>query len=106
MPEININLTKWYHFVVATAPVVAMFATGLMWVDTRYMHRQISDTRFIELQIKIVEGHIGSYHRIIDSGGILTATEKMKLELDMAQLKNLSAERNKVLGIDVGGLPQ
>ncbi len=106
MPDININLTKWYHFAIAAAPVVAMFATGLMWIDTRYMHRNISDTRFIELQIKIVEGHVSSYNRILDSGGQLTASEKMKLELDMNQLKNLTTERNKLLGIDIGGLPQ
>ena len=104
MPEIKINLTKWYHFLIATVPVVAMVATGLMWIDTRYMHREISDTRFIELQIRIVEGHIRDYTRIVDAGGTIPAQDTVKYQIDLHQLNNLMNERNKILGI--GGLPQ
>ncbi len=104
MPDVKINLTKWYHFVVAIVPVVAMIATGFMWMDTRYMHKEISDTRFIELQIRIVEGTIRDHNRIVDNGGDLSAEDIFKHEMDVDQLKNLMAERNKILGI--GGLPQ
>ncbi len=104
MPDVNINLTKWYHFVVAIVPVVAMIATGFMWMDTRYMHKEISDTRFIELQIRIVEGHIRDYNRIVDNNGDLSADDIFENDMDVDQLKNLMAERNKILGI--GGLPQ
>ncbi len=104
MPDVKINLTKWYHFVVAIVPVVAMLATGFMWMDTRYMHKEISDTRFIELQIRIVEGHIRDHNRIVDAGGELSAEDVFENEMDVDQLKNLMAERNKILGI--GGLPQ
>ena len=104
MPDVKINLTKWYHFVVAIVPVVAMIATGFMWMDTRYMHKEISDTRFIELQIRIVEGHIRDYNRIVDNNGDLSADDVFENEMDVDQLKNLMAERNKILGI--GGLPQ
>jgi len=104
MANVTINLTKWYHFVLAAVPLIAMIATALMWVDTRYMHREISDTRFIELQIRIIEGHVRDYNRIIDADGTLSAADQMKREMDMDQLKNLMLERNKILGI--GDLPQ
>ncbi len=104
MANVTINLTKWHHFVIATVPVIAMVATAIMWVDTRYMHKEISDTRFIELQIRIVEGHVRDYARIIDAGDDLSAADEIKLNMDMAQLQNLMLERNKRLGI--GDLPQ
>lgn len=104
MANVTINLTKWYHFVVAAVPLVAMIATALMWVDTRYMHREISDIRFIELQIRIIEGHVKDYNRIIDTNGTLSAEDQMNREMDIDQLKNLMFERNKILGI--GDLPQ
>ncbi len=104
MANVTINLTKWYHFVLAAVPLIAMIATALMWVDTRYMHREISDIRFIELQIRIIDGHVRDYNRIIDADGTLSAEDQMKREMDMDQLKNLMMERNKILGI--GDLPQ
>ena len=104
MPEVKINLTKWYHFVIATAPVIAMCLTFFMWVDTRYMHKEISDGRFIELQIRIVQSAVDSHNKIIDAGGTVSASDATKHELDMDQLKNLITERNKTLGI--GDLPQ
>ncbi len=73
-------------------------------MDTRYMHKEMSDTRFIELQIRIVEGHVRDYNRIIDADGTLSAEDQMKREMDMDQLKNLMMERNKILGI--GDLPR
>lgn len=104
MSGVSINLTKWYHFVLATVPVVSLIATSLMWMDTRYMHKEMSDTRFVELQIRIVEGHIRDYTRVRDNGDVLSATDEIKLNMDLAQLQNLMVERNRMLGI--GGLPQ
>ena len=104
MPNLSINLTKWYHFILAVVPLVAMIATGMLWLDTRYMHKEMSDTRFIELQIRIVEGHIRDITRIRDAGGELSANDEIKLAMDLAQLENLLIERNKSLGI--GSLPQ
>jgi len=75
MPNLSINLTKWYHFILAVVPLVAMIATGMLWLDTRYMHKEMSDTRFIELQIRIVEGHIRDITRIRDAGGELSAND-------------------------------
>ncbi len=106
MPNVNINidLKKWYSIILKSVPVLAMIATAFMWVDTRYMHRDISNTRFIELQIRIVQGHIRDYTRIVDSNGVITASDTVQHEMDKDQLKNLMAERNKILGI--GGLPE
>ncbi len=104
MSGVSINLTKWYHFALAIVPLVSLIATSLMWMDTRYMHKEMSDTRFIELQIRIVEGHIRDYTRVRDNGGVLSAGDEIKLNMDTAQLQNLMVERNRMLGI--GGLPR
>lgn len=75
-----------------------------MWFDTRYMHKEISDTRYIELQIKIVERNVKDYHRMVESGETPSPREELDFEMDKDQLKFLMNERNKILGI--GDLPQ
>lgn len=97
--SISVNLTKSYKLLLASMPLLGAIAMGIMWVDTRYMHKEISDTRFIELQIKIIEGQLKDYHRILDSGGTLSAQDQIKYELDREQLRELTRERNKILGI-------
>lgn len=104
MADVQINLTKWYHFAIAIVPIISAIATAFMWMDTRYMHKEISDTRFIELQIRIVQGHVKDHNRVVDSGGILSADDKFNHEMNKDQLKNLMLERNKILGI--GDLPK
>jgi len=104
MPNITINVKKWYAIVLAILPLVGAISTGVMWIDTRYMHKEISDTRFIELQIKIIEGHIKDYNRILDAGGTLSAEDQIRFEMDREQLKDLTKERNRILGI--GEMPQ
>lgn len=104
MPTINITLSKVYTEALRALPLLALLGTSIMWVDTRYMHKEISDTRFIEIQIKIVERNIRDYHRMIEEGVELSPSEKMELEMEQDQLKFLRNERNKVL--DLGGLPE
>lgn len=99
MANVSINLTKWWHVLLLLIPFFGSLATAAMWLDTRYMHRQISDSRYIETQIKIIEGQMRDYHRIMDSGGVLSQEDMLKFELDKEQLKNLQKERNKILGI-------
>ena len=99
MGDLTINVTKWYHLALALAPVISLIIVSVMWVDVRYLHKEIADNRFIELQIKIAEGHIQDYHRFIDSGGKPSPLERMKYESDADQLKKLIDEKNKNLGI-------
>lgn len=80
-------------------PVLAAIATAIMWVDTRYMHREISDTRFIELQLRIVQAQVREYHRRVEDGKTLTPDELLQFELDKDQLKFLMNERNRLLGL-------
>ena len=108
MPEVNLSLTKWWHYLVATvatlAPIITFSATAWLWLDTRYMHRNISDTRHIDTQIMIVQGHLRDYTRILDADIDLSAQDEINFDLDKARLQNLITERNKLLGI--GGLPE
>lgn len=99
MSNVTINLTKWYHFVLGAIPLVAVIATTIMWIDTRYMHREISDTRFIEMQLRLVQMQVRQYNTRIKAGEVLTPEEQIQFDLDKDQLKLLLAERNKILGI-------
>ena len=80
-------------------PILAMLGTGAMWVDTRYMHKQISDIRYIDIQIRIVQGHIKDYERLKDSGSKLTTSDETSHSTDMTQLDHLLVERNRMLGL-------
>ena len=108
MPEVNVSLTKWWHYIVAVVatvgPIITFCATAWLWLDTRYMHREISDRRSVDTQIMIIQGHLRDYTRIIDSGRELSAQDELNYDLDKTRLQNLQAERNRLLGI--GGLPE
>lgn len=99
MPDITINIKQSYKVLLASLPLIGAIATGIMWIDTRYMHKEISDTRFIELQIKIIEGQLKHYNRMIDSGQTLSSEDTIRYDLDKEQLKELIKERNRILGI-------
>ena len=73
MSGININLSKWYHGLIAILPLLALIGSFWLWLDTRYMHKEISDNRHLSLQIDVVNLQLMEYNRIIDSGQALTA---------------------------------
>jgi hypothetical protein len=80
-------------------PILAMLGTGAMWVDTRYMHKQIADIRYIDMQIRIVKGHIKDFERLKDSGSELTTADETSYSTNMTQLDHLLVERNRMLGL-------
>lgn len=96
MPE----LPKWLNKVLAILPLVVLLSTSLMWVDTRYLHRDISDTRYVDLQIKIIQNHLRDYERLKDVG-TTTAADESNYRIDMKQLEYLMQERNKTLGLEL-----
>lgn len=99
MANLTINLTKWYHFVLGVLPLLAALASGFMWLDVRYMHKEISDTRFIELNMKIVQAEVREFHKKEARGEILTPEERMIFDADKKQLDLLMSERNRLMGI-------
>lgn len=104
MSDININLSKWYHAVIAVLPVLALIGSFGLWLDTRYMHKEISDNRFIQLQIDIVNGQLMDYNRMIDEGKALTAKELQDYEMYKFRLQMLEQERSRKL--QIGDLPE
>ena len=96
--------SKVYTELLRALPVLALLGTVVLWVDTRYMHKEISDTRFLEIRIEIVGDNVQEYNRRIDAGEVLTAQEQLEFEMEKDQLKFLMNERNKIL--DLGGLPE
>lgn len=100
----NEKLSKVYTEILRALPLLALLGTAILWIDTRYMHREISDTRFIELQIKIVRDNVQEYNRRIDNGEEFGAQEQLEFDMEKDQLRFLMNERNKIL--DLGGLPE
>lgn len=100
MKEVVINFNKWYHWLLASLPLLGLLGSLMLWVDTRHMHKDIADVRFIGLQIRIIDGHIRDYTRLENP----TTADKVLYELDRDQLTNLKKERNRELGI--GDLPE
>ena len=110
MPNVTLNLSKWYHYVLAMVPVISLLGTLFFWLDARHISKtdytqftKIVDIRYVDLQIRLINGQIRDYNRIVDRGEVPSAQDTTDHDLDKDQLKNLTTERNKMLGI--GGLP-
>jgi hypothetical protein len=111
MPEVTFSLNKWYHWFIASIPLI-LFLWGIaVWVDERHQHKAIAQTthdnhdkianiRYIGLQMLVIEGHIRDYNRLNNP----SAQDHTFYALDIDQLNNLKAERENELGI--GDLPQ
>jgi len=96
---ITVNISKWWHAVIAATPLLAMVATTAMWIDTRYMHREISERQYINLQYDMIEYHVRSYKKLIEEGHDLTVDEEMDYEARQRQLEFLEDERNRIMGL-------
>tara|TARA_B100000929_G_scaffold247489_1_gene206231 strand:- start:9111 stop:9398 length:288 start_codon:yes stop_codon:yes gene_type:complete len=94
--DIKKNLT---FFASTVIPILALIGTCIMWADTRYMHKEISDTRYLDLQIRIVQGHIRDYERLKSSGAKLSLSDESTYDMDKKQLDHLLKERNRLLGL-------
>ena len=100
MKEVTINLNKWYHWLIASLPLLGLLGSLTLWVDTRHMHKDIADIRWLDVQILIIDGHILDYTRIENP----TTADTIAYELSRDQLNLLKGERSKELGL--GDLPQ
>jgi hypothetical protein len=111
MPNVTLNLTKWYHYLFAIVPVISLLGSVWYALDTRHISTTeyskfttILDQRYVDLQIRLIKGQIRDYNRIIDSGETPSAQDTTDHDLDKDQLKNLTTQRNEMLGL--GGLPE
>lgn len=96
----TINIKKWYHAVILSLPLWTAMCIAIGWVEFRYMHKKIADTRYIDLQITIIEGHIRDYNRMIDQGIKPSARDETENEQDMIRLSYLEKKRGKMLGLE------
>ena len=100
MKEVTISFSKWYHWLLASLPLLAILGSAILWVDARHMHTDIANIRYIDLQISIIEGHIRDYSRLNNPG----SADEIYYNLDVDQLNKLKSERSRELGL--GGLPK
>jgi len=96
----ELTITKWYHWMLMSLPLLAVFTSMILWVDSRHMHKDIADIRFLDVQILIINGHILDYTRINKP----TIADTIAYDLSRDQLNLLTARRNEELGL--GGLPE
>ena len=104
MAGINISLSKWYHGLIAILPLLALIGSFWLWLDTRYMHKEISDNRHLSLQIDVVNLQLMEFNRMIDAGQNLTASQQQKV--DMLRFRLQLLEKEKQDGMQLGGLPE
>ena len=106
--EINPDQTarvikKWYKRLILFGPVlgtlVGMMITGALWLDTRYMHKEISDLRHIDTQMLLLEMRIEMYGKIEEAGGTLSVNEKIKYDMYKDQLKEIMKVRQEIMDI-------
>lgn len=82
------------HFI-KFLPVLALGVTMVMWVDTRYMHKQVSDIRYTNIQIQVLESQVSAYHKIESP----TAEETLEYERLKQRLAKHREEWDALLGI-------
>jgi hypothetical protein len=99
MADYKETLRRGSRLVLTWLPVFTLLGSLAVWVDTRYMHRQISDTRFIDLQLSLVQTKISAYQRMLDKDEDLTEAERMDYDVSIEQMKDLLRERNRLLGV-------
>ena len=97
--NVTLNLTKWWHFVATIVPVVGLIISAMFWMDVRYMHKEISDNRHIELQYKIVTVQMNKYHQMQADKIQLTPAQITAFKALEIEFIFLETERNKLMGI-------
>lgn len=80
--------------------VISLIGMFFMWVDARYMHSEIANTRYVDLQIKITQSNIREYNRIKEMGVMTDPSDDTQYVLDLKELQLLMAQRNKILGLE------
>ena len=111
MTGLTINVSKWYHGLLAALPLLALVGSFWLWLDTRYMHvevgskiKEISDGRHLTLQMDIINLQLMEFNRMIDAGTVLSAKQKQDLDMLRFRLQLLEEEKKKAL--QYGGLPE
>lgn len=80
-------------------PVISFCGTLALWADTRYMHKDMSDARHLELQIEFYDRQLTLWDRRIDKEGYsLNSEELREYELFEETIKRLKQQRLKILG--------
>ena len=96
---------KWTKIIASSTAVV--IATGsviwntAIWIDSRYIYRNISDQRWIDTQIMVLRSDIREYNRHIASGNIPSEQEAIDYDLAKSRLEWLLEERDKLMGMGV-----
>jgi hypothetical protein len=122
MSNVTINVTKWYHFVLAIGSVVAMLGGAVAYVDSRYTHRDAFELsaekavvkleatenarknaaeaayeQSINLQLMIVEGRVEWYAQMRADNRPFTTQQNIKESNYTKQLEFLIGEKNRLM---------
>jgi hypothetical protein len=98
-PENHKRVVKAARSIAAILGVVTMITPLILWVDDRYMHNDIANIRYIDLQINLIEKNLRDYQRLVDTRAIVTAADETNYQLDISSIRELQKQRNKMLGI-------
>ena len=98
-PENYKRVVKAGRAIAAILGVATMLAPAIMWIDGRYMHSDIANIRYIDLQLSLIEKNVRDYQRLVDTKAVITAADETNYHLDVETIKELQQQRNKLLGI-------
>ena len=91
---------RWVKVTLAILPLFFTISSGLFWIDTRYMHKSIAESQFLELQLIVYTRALKFYERKIDNEGYTPTTEETReYNLLLDTVSDLNVRRNKELGL-------
>jgi len=100
---VTVNLSKWYHGLIAMLPLLALIGSFWLWLDTRYMHREIAQQQYTVLRYELALEKVKTFERLREDGHELDASERVEYNQAKTKLEFAQNEYNKMLG---GGLPE
>ncbi len=83
-------------------PLLALLGTAILWVDARYMHKEIAQSQLTILRYELATEKVKSFARREEAGEVLSADEIVDYEQAKAQLAFIQQQYHQM----TSGLPE
>lgn len=94
------NRARYIKVILTVLPFIFTMASGLLWIDTRYMHKEMAEAQYAEIQLVLYTRSLKFYERKIDKEGYVPSTEETReYNLLLKTVEALTEKRNESLGL-------
>ena len=84
--------------------LISAFCTLVLWVDSRYMHKEMADMITVELRLETYTRSMKFYERKIDDQNHTPSMEETReYEITKQMVLDLTRQRNVLLGLTPEG---